>query len=288
MAAETLLKLYEATGKHSYRDTALRVGKWLVAKHEDSQKYFQALVRESTAENKIPTGGLPYQFTSANQTPNNCVCLYAGLALRGIAELYRHTGDKAFRWIARDTVEFLIAMRDAQTRLFYHTTRGDQVERHPQFIAGAGMTMVGMNEAFLVLGLNYDLSDTLNSILKTQYKNGSFPSFKGKNHYGNRKGGGLVWEDAVAGVNWNAQLFEYLTRRIQNPEKIDIRALKSSNFKLSKRFFYLETFHACFIISWWPPKSMGLYAMYKKAATALALNPMQAIALLRKLLSHGR
>ncbi len=288
MAAETLLKLYGATGKNNYKDTALSVGKWLVAKHEASQKYFQKLIEESSSKNKIPLGGLPYQFTPSNQTPDNCVCLYAGLALRGIAELYRHTGEKAFHRIARDTLDFLISMRDPHTRLFYHTTRGDQIEKSPQFVSGAGMTMVGMDEAALLLEENYDLSDTLNFILNTQYKNGSFPSFKGKNHHGNRKGGGLVWEDAVAGVNWNAQLFEYLTRKIQNPEKIEIKAPEKFNCVLTRRFFYFDSFCTCFILSWWPPKNTGLYAMRKTASTALALNPLGAYALLRKSFRSGR
>jgi len=288
MAAECLLKLYHITGKALYEKTALHVGEWLLGKSEHARKFYKDKKKGTLEKNQAPQGGLPYQYTPTQQNPDNCVCLYAGLALRGIAELYRHTKNEEYARIAKETMGFLITMRDPQTRLFYHTTNQDEIERYPQFIAGAGMALVGLDEAAHATGEICPIADTVVSILGSQYPNGSIPSFIGKNTSGKRIGNGVVWEDVATGPNWNAQIFEYLTRIVDDPSKIRSSVSVKSNIKAGKRFIYFDNAQLSLIFSWWPMRSMGVYLMAKKADKGVALYPVGIYGALRRLTNKFR
>jgi len=229
------------------------------------------MLRALPEENRMPPGGLPYQFTPSQRDPENCVSLYAGLALRGICALYEATGEEEYARIAEETAEFLLSMRDPKSRLFFHTTKQGRIVPYPQFIAGAGMILLGIREAGNTLGQRYSLDDTLATLLSYQYSNGSFPSFIGKDRYTGRwaLGAGVVWEDVVATVNWNAQLFEYLTQCVADPSLIRIERARPSLYKVSSRFFYVDSPCQVWIVSWYPPKSWGAYVMRKTHDQAL-------------------
>jgi hypothetical protein len=275
IAAECLLNFNIITKKSYYCDIALRIGQWLLERVAYTREFHKQLVSKLKSNPQInnlslmPQGGLPYQFTPSQREPENCVTIYAGLSLRGISALYKATGEKDYATIGGETADFLLAMRDPETNLFYHTTQHGQVDLYPQFVAGAGMILLGLDEISSFFGKRISVEKTIESILDKSYPNGSFPSFIGKNKSRIRKGSGIVWEDVVAGVNWNAQWFEYLTRLVDNPSSIEIRSPQPMTLVSTKRFIYFDNTNYVGIVSWWPPRSWGIYLMRKKLSHAL-------------------
>ena len=275
MAAECLLKFSDITKQSYYRDISLRVGQWLqqrVTYTHEFHKQLMTTLNENPQIDKLslmPSGGLPYQFTPSQREPENCVAIYAGLSLRGINALYRATGEKDYATIGHETADFLLAMRDPETNLFYHTTLQGQVDFYPQFVAGASMILLGLDEISSFHGERILVEKTIESILEKSYTNGSFPSFIGKNKGMKRNGSGAVWEDVVAAVSWNAQLFEYLTRLVNDPTSIEIQSSQAMTLVTAKRFIYIDNTNYVGIISWWPLRSWGIYLMRKKLSHAL-------------------
>lgn len=283
MAIECLIKLYRLTGFEKYERTALKIGEWLLRKTEYARTYYECLITKSEEIMPIPQGGLAYQYTNEQIIPDNCVSIYAGLALRGITELFTHTKDPAYAQILTDTICFLSRMRDPESSFFYHTTSIDKIIKMPQFISGAGMTLTGIKVASEALGLSTNFDSTVISLLHSQYSNGAFPSFIGKDASGKRNGHAVVWEDSVACVSWNAQLFEYLTSICDNPKDINTVKTVKANFVISSRFIYFDSRNCNFIFSIGPIKSMGLYFMVKRINRALALYPMDFYAFICRL-----
>jgi hypothetical protein len=277
MAAEALLAIYRATGEPEFLDYALRVGMWLIERWDYTQSVNKSIMAGRVTATYSPgsewmgPGGFAYQFTTSRREPDNYVTLYTGLSLRGLWALYKATGDERFGEIIRAQSRFLIAMRDPETRLFYHTARMGRIEKNPQFVAGAGMTLLGLHEVMKLIGEQAVPEDTVRSILSRAHVNGSYPGFIGKNDTGDRRrnGKGVVWEDVAASMNWNAQLFEYLTRLVENPEDIVVSGCSRTVMVISKRFVYGDTPSAVTIFSWWPPHSWGLYLFIKKSPDAL-------------------
>jgi hypothetical protein len=276
MAAEALLAIHVATGDAEFRDRALRVGRWLIARWDETQAVNESILtgRTTVADDAsspwMARGGLSYQFTETQRKPDNYVTLYTGLSLRGFSALYRATGDERFAEIIRAQSAYLLAMRDAQTRLFYHTAWQGRIEKNPVFIAGAGMTLLGLQEVQELIGDRAVPEDTIESILSRAHPNGSYPNFSGVNDKGQprRNGGGIVWEDVAATMNWNAQWFEYLTRLVDDPTEITIETCDRTVRIDSSRFSYADTPKAVKIVSWWPPRSWGLHLYTKRRSRA--------------------
>ena len=265
MAAESLLRLTEVTGEASYRERAEQVGRWLLETWQLSRQppprhYIADYVEDEPR--RMPPGGLPYQRTASQPQPDDYVTIYAGLALRGIAALHRATGRAEFGEIATTVGRWLLSMRDPQTRLFYHTAKDGHIVPYPQFIAGAGMTLVGLHEIRELLGIEVPAADTVEAILDRTYHNGAAAGFIGKDIH--RPGGRLlpVWEDAVPTVNWNAQWFEFLTR-LADSEPIEPVAPVRVR-RLTRRFYFEDTSNDLRIVSWWPRRSACLYAVRKR------------------------
>ena len=178
-------------------------------------------------------------------------------------------------------------MRDPHTRLFYHTAKKGRIEKNPQFVAGAGMALVGLHEVMPLIGELAVPEDTIESILDRAYANGSYPGFVGKNDTGlfRRDGGGVVWEDVAASVNWNSQWFEYLTRLVDEPDKIVVKKCDKSVRVATSRFVYRDTPKRVQIISWWPIRSLGLFLYTKKRSAAwVSIYPKQIYSRIRPLL----
>ena len=277
MAAEALLAIYEAGGDEEFRALAFRVGEWILARWEHAQACTARLlegrvsVALDPASEWMAPGAFSYQFTASRRDPDNDVTLYAGLALRGLWALFQASGDARYEAIIRSQSGYILAMRDPETALFYHTAKGGIIEKNPQFIAGAGMTLLGLHEVQPLLGADAIPGETVAAILARAYPNGSYPGFIGKNDTGlpRRDGGGVVWEDVVASVNWNAQWFEYLTRVIDRPEAIPPAPRGRSVWRVSSRFVYVDSSRKAAILSWWPPRSWGLYCYVKRRPQAL-------------------
>lgn len=276
MAAEALLGLYDVTGDEEFRDKALQVGQWLIERWNYTQSVNAELLESRTTVADDPSsawmapGGFSYQFTPSQREPDNYVTLYTGLSLRGFHALYRATQDERFAEIIRAQSKYLLSMRDPETRLFYHTAKRGRIEKNPQFVAGVGMILVGLHEVMPLVGDQAVPEDTIVSILERAHANGSYPGFLGKNDTGlpRRDGGGVVWEDVAASMNWNAQWFEYLTRLIEDPRQVDVRPCKRTVSIATARFIYRDAPQSVQILSWWPPRSWGLFLYTKKKAKA--------------------
>jgi hypothetical protein len=294
VAVEAMMLLYRRTDNPLYRHTARRIGEWLLGRWEQSREYNDRILKGHTTVADDPRsewmapGGMPYQFTDSPRDPDNYVILYTGLSLPGYMFLYNVTKDERFVEIAREQSEFILAMRDPDTRLFFHTTRKGRIEKNPQFIAGAGMALSGLYETRGLIGDRAIPYDTVEAILGRVHANGSFPGFIGKNDTGHRRrdGGGVVWEDVAASVNWNAQLFEYLTLLVEEADRIEVRPCDRTVGITTSRFIYRDTPEKTKIISWWPPRSWGIYLYTKKRDIArFAFSP---IMIYRDLLSRLR
>ncbi len=277
MAAEALLAIHHATGETEFQDRALRVGEWLIERWNYTQAVNEELlagcktVADDPSSETMPPGGFSYQYTASQRKPDNYITLYTGLSLRGIFALYRATGDERFAQIIRAQSQYTLAMRDPDSHLFYHTAWRGRIEKNPQFIAGAGMALVGLHEVISLIGDQAIPNDTILSILNRAHENGSYPGFSGKNNTGRprRDGAGVVWEDVAASMNWNAQFFEYLTRLVDNPEQIDVKTCNKTVRVFTKHFVYADSPTAVKIFSWWPLRSWGFYLFTKKSPKAI-------------------
>jgi hypothetical protein len=267
VAAECLLLLSEATGIRTYTDFAHRIGEWLIEGYKRSSDFYRRNDR-TDGPTQAPAGGLPYQSTPSQRDPDDCVTIYAGLSLRGIVALYDSMNREELGALAKETARFLLEMRDPATHLFYHTARGGKIEPYPQFVSGAGMTLAGLLKTQSLIGSKAWAEDTHSALLEHGYPNGSYPNFIGKD--ANRPGGRSrkVWEDAAAGTNWNAQLFEYLTLLIDAPTEIEIEPCSESSRSIQLRYYYCDSPRSATILSWWPPKSWGAYQYDKRNPVA--------------------
>lgn len=277
MAAEALLECHAVSGEPRYRELGLQVGEWLLRQAATARDHHQRLLanRQTAAERPgsewMAPGGLPYQVTPSRRDPDNCVLIYSGLALRGFAALYRATADERYAEVLREVAGFLLAMRDPDTGLFPHTTDGGRVVRWPQFVAGAGMILTGLDEARRTLRAAWDWSDTEAALLARQYPNGSFPGFLGKAAPERVE----VWEDAMATPNWNAQLFEYLARVTDPPDG----PLRAPPFRLGRPGFrYADTPSAAWVVAWRPFGFAVLYLVRKRSGHALCYLPLHRLA----------
>jgi hypothetical protein len=292
MAAEAMLTLYRLSDERTFFDSALRVGRWVTERWEKTQEYNEKILAGKTTVAEDPLsqwmapGGMSYQYSSSRSDPDDYVTLYTGLSLRGLVALYMATGDERLAGIVEKQCGYLLAMRDPGTQLFYHTTRRGRIEKNPQFVAGAGMALTGLFQAAELIGDRAIPGDTVEGILRRAHANGSYPGFIGKNDTGHprRIGGGSVWEDEAASVNWNAQLFEYLTLIVEEPEKIEARECDESISVATGRFIYRDSPKRALILSWWPVRSWGIYLYTKKRDTALiSFSPIMLYRALRSL-----
>ncbi len=295
MAAEALLAIHAVTGEAAFREQAVRVGQWLIDRWNETQAINTRIlagrttVADDPSSQWMPPGGFSYQFTTSQRQPDNYVTLYTGLSLRGFHALYRATGDQRYAEIIRAQSQYLLAMRDPETRLFYHTARKGKIEKNPLFIAGSGMTLIGLHEARKIIGSCAVPTDTIEAILNRAYLNGSYPNFSGMNDkgYPRRDGGGIVWEDAAATMNWNAQWFEYLTRLVENPMPIKPQPYEATVRVSTSRFRYVDSPRTVKIVAWWPPRSWGLYVFRKNRAKAwVSIYPVRLYGCIRAMLQR--
>jgi len=297
MAVEALIALYHKTEDVTFKDKALRVGKWLLERWAYTQKInTQLLPGKSTIAQDpdakwMAPGGFSYQFMETDREPDNYVTIYIGLSLRGLYALYSLTRDERYAEMIQSQSRYLFDMRDKNTRLFFHTAKKGIIDKNPQFVAGAGMTLVGLHEVMSLLDKEIIFEDTITSILGSAHANGSYAGFIGKNDTGlfRRNSGGVVWEDVAASINWNAQWFEFLTCLIDDPRSVEIRECKKIVRRVSSRFLYQDKPASVFICSWSPMRSWGLYWYIKKRPWALlAVNPQKIYSRIRESLRNLR
>jgi len=262
VGAQALLACSEATGEPRYREHALRIAEWLIARWKFSREFDRARDANPPAlPEGIPRaapGGLAYQFTPSRPEPDNRVLIYGGLALRGLASLHQHSRDPVLGKLISETVGYTLAMQDPDSGLFYHTTDGNSVVRWPQFVAGCGMIFAGLLESRRALREPWEWSSAERAVLQRQYPNGSFPGFEGKGRPGWSR---PTWEDGVATPSWNAQMFEYLTLVTDPPDPLPP---PRSHRMLTRGFLYVDTPDSVHIASWLPLDFSSLYSCRKR------------------------
>jgi len=239
VAVESLIKLLKITDNNKYLDYILRVGKWIVT--------------EQTKSDGIESGGINYSHVQ----PGISISIYTALAMRGLDDLYKFTGDKVYKNMITKAAEHLINIIDQENSLFYHATLNKQVLRYPEFIAGAGLIFCALDDAEDLCSVKYEYEKVLSKVLTYQLPNGGFSNFIGYNE----KFKDTVWEDYAPIMGWNGPMFEFLSRKTVPNEKSKIR---NKHLKIHKNFIYLETKKLSFILGLRPFKSICISFIVKQ------------------------
>ncbi len=262
VAVESLIKLSSLTSEKIYQDYAIRVGEWMLT---EQNKSFD-----------LEDGGINYSQVQ----PRVLISIYTALAMRGIDDLYYLTKDQRYLKMIKNAANHLINLIDIETKLFYHAIINGELIEYPQFVAGAGIILKALDDAERLTGGKVDYQDSLNIILKMQLPNGGFPNFVG---YRNENSGeNEVWEDIVPIMGWNAHIFEFLTRMVQEDF-----LYKPAKFKrccvVAKNYYYIGDKRFVLILGTKPIKSLILYFSIKKINIALIYISVNQ---LEKLLAH--
>jgi len=250
VAVESLIKLSNLIGEKKYKDYALRVGEWILTEQIESRD--------------LEGGGINYSQVQ----PRILISIYTALAMRGLDDLYYLTKDKRYLKMMRRAANHLANLRDPETAFFYHGIYDGELHKYSQFIAGAGMIFNAFDDAEKLTGEKFNYEDTLNTVLKKQLSSGGFPNFIEYRNKSGKRQRNEVWEDAVPVVGWNAHIFDFLTRVVQNDF-----LYKPNNFKttysVTKNYFYMESKHSVLILGIRPIRSFILYFAVKKMSFAL-------------------
>ena len=269
VAIEALVKLSRLTGDRRYlKQYAIPVGRWLLTQQ----------VKTKGIEN----GGIGY----SHNEPRVLIAIYTALALRGLDDLYLETGDRAYIEMMKKASKHLIALRDPETKLFYHGVFDGEILKYPQFVAGAGIILKALNDTMSVSDNRYGLNTTIEAILKKQLPIGGFSNFVGYNtpQNGRKKGMGyLVWEDMIPVVGWNGCLFEFLSE-ILSGEILFTEGEIGEVYLPDSSFIYHEDSKKCVIMGKKPIESVGFYKYSKKSRYGFAITPFKIIGLFLRMM----
>lgn len=260
IAIEALVKLSRLTGDRRYlKQYAIPAGRWLLTQQVKTEG--------------IENGGICY----SHNEPRVLIAIYTALALRGLDDLYLETGDNAYIEMMKKASKHLIALRDPETKLFYHGVFNGEILRYPQFVAGAGIILKALNDTMRASDNRYDLNTTIEAVLKKQLPIGGFSNFVGYNtpQNGRKKGMGyLVWEDIIPVVGWNGYLFEFLSEIL--PDNILLTEDETKEVYLSdSSFIYHEDSRKCVIVGKKPIESVGFYKYSKKKRYGFVVTPLK-------------
>lgn len=247
VCVESLIKLSYLTDEKKYQKYAIRVGEWILT--------------EQIHSNNLENGGINYSQIQSQVL----ISIYTALSMRGLDDLYNLTDDFRYFEMMQNAAEHLISLKDSETKLFFHALMDGELVKYPEFLAGSGIIFKALDDAEKVTGIKYNYEDSVNAVIKFQLSNGGFPNFIGYRLYGNKNSD--VWEDIVPIVGWNAHLFEFFTRKIQN--FTDEKYHKSNVCYLKKNFFFAESNRFALILSIWPINSIMIYFSIKKMNFAL-------------------
>jgi len=154
--------------------------------------------------------------------------LYTALNVRGLLDLYEHTGESRFLESAALGGEHLYGMIDGQTSLFCHryVKKGRRVERyvHPIMVATAGLGLLQLRR-LNGYGFSFKLDGSVDSLLGRQLPHGGFPSFIGSTDIWTP---GLFpsepertkWRDVTSVPFWNVFTYELLVDLLEAGSKI--------------------------------------------------------------------
>ena len=247
VTVESLIKLSSLTGETKYQNYAIRVGEWMLT--------------EQIKSSDLKSGGISY----SNISPGYSVSIYTALAMRGLDDLYYLTKDQRYSEMMKNAANHLLNLIDPETKLFYHCILNEELLKYPQFVAGTGMILKALEDAERLTGDKVNYQDVLNVILKKQLPNGGFSNFIGYRYKNGDRN--EVWEDEVPIMGWNAHIFEFLTRLIQND--FSYRPEFKTNYIATKNYYYVEGKRSVLILGINPLRSLILYFAVKKINVAI-------------------
>jgi hypothetical protein len=253
VAIESLIKLFNLTGDELYRRHAIETGEWLLTQSMKSPAFGD--------------GGIGYSHIQ----PDTLIAIYTALAMRGLDNLFNLTEDGRYKQMMQRAASHLISLIDPDTKLFYHAVVDGELVKYPEFIAGSGIILKALDDATRLTGARYSCPETLGAILSSQLPNGAFPSFIGYDtlENGRTKGRGLVvWEDKVPVMGWNAHLFEFLTRIVDDGFSCLEGGGRSNRF-ITPNYDYLEGKRYTLILCVKPLRQFTVYFALKRLPIAL-------------------
>jgi len=252
VAIESLIKLFNLTGDELYRRHAIETGEWLLT--------------QSVKSLGFGDGGIGYSQIQ----PNTLIAIYTALAMRGLEDLFNLTEDGRYKQMMQRAASHLMSLLDPDTKLFYHAVVDGELIKYPEFIAGSGIILKALDDATRLSGAKYSCPETLEAILSSQLSNGAFPSFIGYDtqENGRAKGRGLVvWEDKVPVMGWNAHLFEFLTRIVEDHFSC-LEGEGRSNRFITPNYGYLEGKRYTLILGLKPLREFMVYFAIKRLPIA--------------------
>jgi len=154
--------------------------------------------------------------------------LYTALNVRGLLDLYEHTGDSRFLDSAGLGGEHLFGMIDGETHLFCHryVKKGRKAQRYtyPIMVATAGLGLLQLRRLNRH-GFSFHLKRSLESLLEKQLPHGGFPSFIGSTDIWTPRlfpsePDRTKWRDIASVPFWNVFTYELLVDLLEGETPI--------------------------------------------------------------------
>lgn len=254
VAIEAMMRYSALSGEKYYREMALKILKSvidLVCKDEE----------------KMENGGIGY----ANTHPEWYISIYTALALRGICEVYKYNHDDKLRRIMMSSTDHLLRYT-SEEGYFCHAIQNGVQMPYPYWIAGGGMILKAIDDVSRVTGVEFNVEKMVSAIIAHQQKCGGVSSFlkynTTDNHRKRNNPDARVWEEIAPGPPWNAHLFEYFSRFVDNSFS-EYVPQNSLSFAVNWRYIYYESSKTFFVSSLAPLYSCALIWIHKKKNVSL-------------------
>lgn len=250
---ESLVRLYYARKKETYREKAIELADWILSQQKNH-------------------GGIAYSYAN----PRNFVSLYTALALRGLDDVYRLTNELKYKRAMKKAAEHLMDLIDDNTGLPKHRVFHGRIESYPQFVAGSGIILQALFDTMKITGKKYNIKKIIRSVISRQLPHGGIQNFVGYHPTGNKqeKEESLVWEGFVPVPGWNAHMFKFLAHYLELKKGLSsIPDDFPPVFYNNKNFSFFEDRKKLFIMGRNPTKSIGISFYLKGKKYGLSLNP---------------
>jgi len=218
------------------------------------------------SKNRLTNNSLPYQRINKDDKRIDCVSIYEGLTISALTVVYKYYPSRSLKKLLIDVANHLACFIDPETNLFYHTYINGKLKKYPQFVAGSSFCLKGLNDVENLFNIDLNSKKIFEKILKYQLPNGAFKNFVGYNTLDNNRSKDnnidhVVFEDIYPTVSWNAHMFEFLSRFIDN--KLEYSLNTTFYFK-NRNLFYCDSKSINILFSFSPVKSFAFIIYYKK------------------------
>lgn len=254
VAIEAMMRYSALSGEEYYRVMALKILKSVVD-----------LV--CIDEGKMENGGIGY----ANTHPKWYISIYTALALRGICEVYKYNHNDKLRGIMLSSANHLLRYTSEEGYFFHAIQNGIQMP-YPYWVAGGGMILKAVDDVSKATGVEFNVEKMVNCIIDHQQNCGGVSSFlkynTKDNHRKKNNPDAKVWEEIAPGPPWNAHLFEYFSRYVDDSFSEYIPQ-NTTSFVVNWRYIYFENKKIFFVCSLVPLYSCALILIQKKKNVSL-------------------